>query len=241
MKPTWKTALEPAFLRWIDALATALPAPARAFGRSSWKHCVLSTSLGSRKVLLPLSAPNSVVAAVWIDDMEAFAAARTQPLGRWNRVVTLTRCPGAPHDRYLELVAALLDCGETTEAQLAWMQACAIQDEDDREGDLFPRLFPRVPKAAGIDVARSAAALLERLFPLARAKSPIDRMILAHALGEHVVEASSDVTGRRGERFIEQVDAALARLARSPETAIVDAVKLARVAWANAQAFMPGD
>ncbi len=240
MKPSWKTTLVPAFIQWIDALAAGLPAPARTFGRFAWARGVLSTTVGTRKVRLPLAAPNSVVAAVWSDDLATFAAARAQPLGQWNRVVTLTRCEGAPHDRYLELVATMQACGETSQAQLAWMQACRIQDEDDRESDLFPLLFPKLPKAAGIDTARSAAALLERLFPLARSRSPIDQMILAHELAENVVEAANDVSGLRLRRLIDQVDKALATLSRSPETAIVDTVKLARISWAHAQAFLPG-
>lgn len=240
MSPSWKTTVVPAFLQWIEALAAGLPAPARTFGRFAWARGMLSATLGTRKVRLALSAPNSVVAAVWSDDLSAFAAARTQPPGQWNRVVTLTRCEGAPHDRYLDLVAAMQACGETTQAQLAWMQACRIQDEDDRDSDLFALLFPKLPKAACIDTARSAAALLERLFPLARSRSPIDQMILALELAENVVDAAHDVSGPRLRRLIDQVDKALATLSRSPETAIVDVVKLARISWANAQAFLPG-
>lgn len=224
-----------AFTAWIDALARALAVPAPMLGPCNWKHGRLSTKLDGKLVVLPLSAPTTVVASLWVN--HALASAREQPAGAWNAIVTLCRCDGDSHVRYLALVAAIHASGSTHEARLAWMQARTIQDEDDRADGLFVPIFGKVPRAALIDSARSSAALLERLLPFAKSKSAVDRMIAAEAIGEHCSQACLEVSGARRTRLIRNVDQAITTLTLDGEPCIVDTMRLARQTWSRTLAY----
>lgn len=234
---TTESSIASSFAAWIEALAAALSAPMPALGPSAWKAGRLTTKLAGRTLALPLSAPNTVVATLWASHGPTYLAAREQPSGKWNEIVRLTRCEGDVQMRYLALVEALQTSGATAEAQLGWMQARMIQDPDDRADGLFAQLFAKLPRSATIDVARSAAALLERLLPFSRSKSAVDRLIAADAIREHAHDACTDVAGARRSKLTAVVDRAVTLLSEDREPSIVDTIKLGRQAWARSLAF----
>ncbi len=211
-------------LAWLDTMRTAMKAPAYTLKPAELKR-------------LPWSAPMSVVAYVWREDGTLLTAARDQPAGGWNAVVRALRMDGAPHDRYLELVAELHRAGKSLAAQLGWMQARMIYDPDDQDA-LYASLFAKPPAIAREMSTRSAAAMLERSFRLATSKAATDRLHLAFEITEHINEAMTDVKGQRRAKFVEATDRAIGALARSQEPAVLDHVRLARQAWARAYAYL---
>lgn len=235
-------AVATAFMKWLERIASGLKAPKVVPDAVTYRKGVITLKLkGGRRVRGHISAPHSLLATLWRDDRKVLERVCLETPGQWNAVITLLRCEGPTHDRYLELVGAVHAAGDHDEARLAWLQAKFANDPDERVDPLFRALFPRLPKGASDPVFRSAAAVIERRLPLANDPSPVERFIVGTDVYDLLDDALLDVsgTGKREARFTQQLEAFIARLAMSDDLACRDLAKLIRLMFARTRALSP--
>lgn len=228
-----------AVVAWVRAAARHMRAPQPELRSLTYgKGVVSATTREGKRVRGKVSAPVSLLAGVWRHEPKLLEKVCLEPPGRWNDVVTLVRCEGAAHDRYMDLVAAVHAAGHEQEARLAWLQAKFIDDPDDRADPLFAELFAKLPAAFTKAKARSSAALL-RVLPHAKSRSSVDALIVAVELYNFMDDAFDDVVsaGKRERELFGKIEDAIAALARSDELAVRDMARLNRQQFARAVAF----
>lgn len=233
-----RSAVAAALTRWIEEACAALEAPPPALSSARFAKQIYEAKLaGGRALRGKASAPLSLLRALFSAAPGNASLLQRVCLdldgGSWNAVIKLLRLEGPARDRYLEVISALLAAGEDAEARLGWLQAHDIGDRDDRKAPLYAQLFAELPAAASTSTARSAAAYLQRQLPLAATPDPVDALIVAAGLYDHLQEALADVAGRRRASLAQQIETALASLGQHRELAVRDLAKLARVQYAR--------
>lgn len=229
-----------AIVAWLNAVAKHLKAPSPKVGSLSCaKGIVTATTASGKKIRGKVSAPLSLLAALWRNERKVLERVCLETPGQWNEVVTAIRCEGSAHDRYLDLISALHQAGDDQEARLCWLQANFIDDADTRADPLFRALFPKLPGAAAKVTAHSAAAHLRGRLSLARSADSVDALLFATDLYNFMDDAFDDVagSGKREADLFAQIEGAIADLARHRELAVRDMARIIRLQFARAAAF----
>ena len=233
-----------ALVAWVKAAASHLKAPLPKLRSVTYAKGIVCVTTDARQpVRGKVSAPVSLLAALWRDQPNVLERVCLEPLGRWNDVVTLVRCEGAAHDRYMELVSAVHDAGHDQEARLAWLQAKFMNDPDDRKEPLFRELFQKLPRSAASTTASSSAALLKRCLPLAKSADAVDALVVATELYNYMDDAFDDVagSGKRAQDLFALIEEAIAILAQNGELAVRDLARLNRLQFARSVALAPDE
>lgn len=238
-----KKAMVDAFLEWMQAMVKHLPAAEPKLGKVTVTKGTLELRLPREPRMLrgKVSAPLSLLTGVFMElDVAATTRVYTQSTGSANAVLALLRGEGAPQERYLELLRATKESGEEDEARLGMLLAKDVYDPHDRKHPLFAELFPALPAAARKPaVAGSEAAFLERRLREGLGRSPVDALLLALDLNEHLSGAISDVGSQKARlaKLLGAVDRAIPALAAHPELATRDIVRLVRQQLGSALAY----
>lgn len=186
-------------------------------------------SVGTHRV--HLSAPRTLVVAIWGDVPGVDERAWAVPPGQWDWVRTALMCDEAVQEPWISLADELLAAGEPEEARLVWLQAEDFATANHRSKG-FKALFPSLTAVQKLQEASSAAAFVLRLCDHATAESVVDRVVVARGLLDHVDEGILDYEGKRKERWIARVGEAIEDLGGHREPSVVELSRMLRTAWA---------
>lgn len=219
-------ALLAAVRRALVGLGAALALPAPDLRSAACAEGVLSLRRGDGGLVAgALTAPRGLVVSLWDATPGLEQRVWSVPRGRWDPVRTALQCDDAAQQAWLALAAMLLARGEREEAQLVWLQAESLETVDRRSA-AFKALFPRLPAAAAITQASSAAAYLVRIGAFVEAPAVIDRFIAAEAFLDHIAEALGDSSGKRQRDLADLCARAAAAFAAQPEPCLRELARL---------------
>lgn len=226
------------FPKCLESLAAALRVPSLEVRTIEYqsRQVVFERDHGD-PVVGSLSAPRSLVASCWPTlETRLFAVQGDGfAIGDWDLLRRTLTCDlegesTRVHTDWLALAHAVLEDGDREEAQLVWLQ-CSDFGLVSRRSAAFKAMFPEQPASAKLTSASSCAAFVERTLALASSPLGIDRFVVARALLDNLVEALHEVSGKRRERLMHGVVAALEQFENDDVPAVRELSRLLRAQW----------
>lgn len=219
-----------AIVRALTSLGNALGLPPPE-GDVTFANGIVSVHRKGTVITGALSAPRTLVVAIWGKEPRIVERVFTVPVGQWDPVRQKLQCNETVQADWLALVDAVRATstdGALEEAQLLWLHVDDFANTN-RRSPRFKSLFATLPPVAKIDSAGSEAAFVERLLPFLGNGSTLEQLIAALGVLDSIVDARRDVEGQRREKLLATYARAIDALGTQQAPALREITRLLRM------------